>query len=459
MRRVLIANRGEIAVRLIRACFDEGLQSVLAVSSADVESKAAQLADHVVVIGPAPAAESYLSIDRILAAALTTGCDALHPGYGFLSERPELVDACEEYGITFVGPPAEVMRRSGSKLGAREVAESIGIPTGKGTRGLTELEAAIAAAEDLADYPLLLKASAGGGGRGMTIIHGPTDLREHFIRAKTEAERAFGDGTLYMEPYIENARHIEVQILADGQGNVCHLGERDCSAQRRYQKILEEAPSVGLPPGLVAQVREAAVQLAKGLEYVGAGTVEFLIDVAKERFIFLELNARVQVEHPVTEQISGLDIVREQLRIAQGQPLSFRQEDVKLTGYAIECRINAEDVRQDFLPTPGIITAWVEPNGTNIRVDTFAFPGAEVVPYYDSLVAKVIVHGDTREKAIDLMLRALGKLKVSGISTTTELHRAILANDEFRAAPITTKWLEERFLPNWSTRESTAGFE
>lgn len=450
MHKVLIANRGEIAVRIIRACFDEGLQSVLAVSAADVESRAAQLADRVVVIGPAPAGESYLSVDRIIAAALTTGCDAIHPGYGFLSERPELVDACEEYGITFIGPPADIMRRSGSKLGARAVAESIGIPTGQGTSGLTELEASIAAADALADYPLLLKASAGGGGRGMTIIHGPADLREHFLRAKSEAERAFGDGTLYMEPYIENARHIEVQILADTHGSVCHLGERDCSAQRRYQKIIEEAPSVGLPPSLVGQIRDAAVQLANGLKYVGAGTVEFLVDVVKQRFIFLELNARVQVEHPVTELISGIDIVREQLRVARGEPLSFRQENVKLSGYAIECRINAEDARNGFMPTPGTITEWVEPNGSRIRVDTLAFPGAKVVPYYDSLIAKVIAHGDTREEAIELMLRALAKLKVTGISTTTGLHRDILANEEFRSAPITTKWLEERFLPAWN---------
>ncbi|MEO5321134.1 biotin carboxylase N-terminal domain-containing protein [Arthrobacter sp. CC3] len=459
MHKVLIANRGEIAVRLIRACFDEGVQSVLAVSAADVDSKAAKLADRIVVIGPAPAGESYLSIDRIIAAALTTGCDAIHPGYGFLSERPELVDACEEYGITFVGPPAEVMRRSGSKLGARQMADSIGIPTGQGTLGLTDLEAAIVAAEDLSNYPLLLKASAGGGGRGMTIIQGPDDLREHFMRAKSEAERAFGDGTLYMEPYIENARHIEVQILADTHGTVCHLGERDCSAQRRYQKLIEEAPSVGLPPSLVNQVRDAAVQLAEGLGYVGAGTVEFLVDVKKERFIFLELNARVQVEHPVTEMISGLDIVREQLRIARGERLSFQQKDVELSGYAIECRINAEDARNGFMPTPGTIHEWVEPNGSNIRVDTLAFPGAKVVPYYDSLIAKVIVHGDTREEAIDLMLRALAKLKVSGISTTMGLHRAILANEEFRAAPITTKWLEERFLPGWNAAGDLAGIE
>lgn len=450
MKKVLIANRGEIAVRLVRACFDEGLHSVLAVSDADRDSLAARLADQVVVIGPGPAGDSYLSIDRIIAAALTTGCDAIHPGYGFLSERAELVDACEEYGITFIGPPADVMRRSGSKLGARSMAESIGIPTGKGTQGLTELEAAIAAAEALDDYPLLLKASAGGGGRGMTIIGCPEDLREHFIRAKTEAERAFGDGTLYMEPYIENARHIEVQILADTHGNVCHLGERDCSAQRRYQKVIEEAPSVGLPVRLVDEIRTSAVQLAQGLDYVGAGTVEFLVDVAKERFIFLELNARVQVEHPVTEMISGVDIVREQLRIAQGEPLSFRQEDVKLSGYAIECRINAENARNGFMPTPGTISEWVVPNGSNVRVDTYAFPGAKVVPYYDSLVAKIITYGDTRQQAIDLMLRSLAKLTVGGISTTAELHRDILSSEEFRSAPITTKWLEERFLPGWT---------
>lgn len=451
MKSVLIANRGEIAVRLIKACFDEGLESVLVVSAADRDSLAARLADRVVVIGPASAAESYLSIDRVVMAAKTTGCDALHPGYGFLSERAELVDACEEEGITFVGPPADVMRRAGSKLGAREVAAAIGIPTGAGTDGLTNVDDAIAAAEALNNYPLLLKASAGGGGRGMTIIRSADDLRQGFVRASTEAERAFGDGTLYMEPYIERARHVEVQILADSHGNVCHLGERDCSAQRRYQKIIEEAPSTGLSVRLVDEIRAAAVALARGLDYVGAGTVEFLVDVAKETFIFLEVNARVQVEHPVTEEVTGIDIVREQLRIAQGEPLSFTQADVTVSGHSIECRINAENARGGFIPSPGTITRWTAPQGTGIRLETYAFEGAVVPPYYDSLIAKLIVHAPSREQAVVLMSRALAKMRVEGIATTIDLQSAILADHEFRTSPITTKWLEEKFLPAWES--------
>jgi acetyl-CoA carboxylase, biotin carboxylase subunit len=449
MRRVLVANRGEIAVRVVRACFDEGLESVLVVSDADRDTLAARLADRVVVVGPAPATESYLSIDRVIAAATYAGADTVHPGYGFLSERPELVDACEEYGLTFVGPPSDVMRRAGSKLGAREVAESVGIPTGRGTPGLHTVEEAVEAAEALDNYPLLLKASAGGGGRGMTIIRKPQDLLENFTRASTEAERAFGDGTVYMEPYIENARHIEVQVIADTHGHVVHLGERDCSAQRRYQKIVEEAPSVGLPAALVEQIRQAAVDLAGALDYVGAGTVEFLVDVEKSAFIFLEVNARVQVEHPVTEMISGIDIVREQLRVARGEPLSFTQDDVVFRGHAIEVRINAEDAQNNFAPTPGTIGEWTVPQGEGLRVDTYAHPGARVSPYYDSLVAKLIVHAESRDEAVRLMARALGKVRVTGIKTTVDVHRAIMADDEFATRPITTKWIEESFLPAW----------
>lgn len=449
MKRVLIANRGEIAVRIVKACFDEGLESVLAVSSADRDSLAARLADRIVVIGPPSAGESYLSVERIVAAAQTTGCDAVHPGYGFLSERAELVDACAEAGIIFVGPPAEVMRRSGSKLGARAVADELGIPTGKGSAGLAGVDEAVAAADALARYPLLLKASAGGGGRGMIIIRDADDLRREFARASAEAERAFGDGTLYLEPYIERARHVEVQILADTHGNVCHLGERDCSAQRRYQKIIEEAPAVDLGAELVERIRAAAVELAHGLGYVGAGTVEFLVDVDRGAFVFLEVNARVQVEHPVTEAVAGIDIVREQFRIARGESLSFAQSDVELVGHAIECRINAEDARHGFLPVPGTITLWAPPQASALRVDSYAHDGAVVPPYYDSMIAKLIVHGSDRLEAIDIMRRVLAKLRVDGVTTTAELHAAILADERFRASPVTTKWLEESFLPSW----------
>ncbi|WAL49243.1 acetyl-CoA carboxylase biotin carboxylase subunit [Rhodococcus pyridinivorans] len=454
MRRVLIANRGEIAVRIVRACFDEGIESVLAVSECDRDSLAARLADRTVAIGPSPASDSYLSVDRIVAAALFAECDAIHPGYGFLSERTDLVEACAEHGITFIGPPAEVMRRSGDKLTARHTANDLGIPTGSGTAGLLTVEDALAAADALNDYPLLLKASAGGGGRGMTVIRNREDVQKHFSRSSNEAERAFGDGTIYLERYVEFARHVEVQIVADSHGNVCHLGERDCSTQRRYQKLVEEAPAVGLPQDLLERVRNAAVDLAKGLGYIGAGTVEFLVDTERNDFVFLEVNARVQVEHPVTEMVSGIDIVREQLRIAQGHPLSFSQEDVVLDGHAIECRINAEDVTNNFLPRPGRISRWVAPQGEGIRIDTYAFDGAEIPPYYDSMIAKLIVHSDSRENAIDLMARALEKLRVEGVPTTAPLHSALMADKEFQHSPVTTKWLEDEFLPSWEAQVS-----
>lgn len=446
MQKVLVANRGEIAVRIIRACFDEGLHSVAVVSAADQDSLAARLADEIVVIGGASAGESYLSVERVVQAALNTGCQAVHPGYGFLSERQTLAQACEENGLTFIGPPAEVMQRAGDKLSARDAAESVGIPTGSGTGKLATLEEALQAADDLSAYPYILKASAGGGGRGMTIVRNAEDLRQGFIRSSSEAEKAFGDGTVYLEPYIEKARHIEVQLLADAHGNVCHLGERDCSAQRRYQKIIEEAPSVGLPEDLVERIRQSAVDLARELNYIGAATCEFLVDTQRMTFVFLEVNARVQVEHPVTEAVTGIDIIREQIRIARGEELSFRQEDVVIDGHAIECRINAEDSDNGFLPTPGTVTEWTVPQGEGVRIDTYMHDGAIVPPYYDSLIAKFICHGADRQAAIDKMSRVLAKSRVGGISTTIPLQSRILASEEFRTQPITTKWLEESFL-------------
>lgn len=449
MRRVLVANRGEIAVRVVRACFDEGLESVVAASDVDRTSLAARMADAVVVIGPSLARESYLSVDRIVAAAQTSGCDAIHPGYGFLSERPELAEACEENGLTFVGPPADVMRRSGDKLRSREVAASLGIPTGGGTAALTSLTEAVEAATSIDAFPLILKASAGGGGRGMTIVRDIAQLVRSFEVSRHEAQVAFGDGTVYLERYVENARHIEVQILADQRGNVVHLGERDCSAQRRHQKLIEEAPAVGLSAEVIEAIRSSAVALAKELHYVGAGTIEFLVDVTRGDFLFLELNARVQVEHPVTEMVTGIDIVRTQLRIAQGDALPFSQDDIRLVGHSIECRINAEDPRADFLPNPGRVDEWVPPQGTGIRVDTYVQPGTMIPPFYDSMVAKLIVHGTDRQHALALMGRALAKLRIGGVATTTPLHQAIVAEPDFIDRPITTRWLEESFLPDW----------
>ena len=392
LRRVLVANRGEIAVRIVRACFDEGVESVAAVSDADRDSLAARRADTVVRIGPAAASASYLDVGSIVGAAIATRCDAVHPGYGFLSERPELAAECARVGLTFVGPPADVIRRGGSKIGARALARSIGVPVGEGSdRAATPDDAAAAAAR--IGYPVLLKASAGGGGRGMVRVDSPEGLPDAFTSASREAEAAFGDGTLFVERWIGNARHVEVQILADTHGSVIHLGERDCSAQRRFQKIVEEAPASALPESLRADICAAATGLATALEYVGAGTVEFLVDVDRGDFSFLEVNTRVQVEHPVTEMVTGVDIVREQLRIAAGLPLSITQDEVRLTGHAIECRLNAEAVTTDhtgaaiFLPTPGRIERWTMPEGAGVRVDTHCFDGWTVVPHYDSMIA------------------------------------------------------------------------
>ena len=450
MKRVLVANRGEIAVRVVRACFDEELESVVASSIVDRDSLAARLADDVAVIGPAAAGDSYLSVERIVAAALARGCDAIHPGYGFLSERPELAEACEARGITFIGPPSEVMRRSGDKLRSREVASSLGIPTGGGTPGLESLDGAIEAAVRIDQFPYILKASAGGGGRGMTIVRDVEQLGVSFESSRQEALMAFGDGTVYLERYVERARHVEVQVLADKHGGIVHLGERDCSTQRRHQKVIEECPATALPAELVASMRSAAVDLATELGYVGAGTVEFLVDLDRGDFLFLELNARVQVEHPVTEMVTGIDIVRAQLRIAQGQPLPFDQEDVVLRGHSIECRVNAEDPRRGFMPNPGRIVEWVAPQGAGVRVDTYVEPGTSIPPNYDSMIAKVIVHAEDRPAALALMTRALGRMRIAGVATSLALLKAILSDPVFAAEPVSTRWLEESLLPTWS---------
>jgi acetyl-CoA carboxylase, biotin carboxylase subunit len=448
VRRVLIANRGEIAVRIVRACFDEGLESVAAVSAADRDSLAASAADELVVVGPPAAAESYLSIDRMLAAAKASGCDALHPGYGFLSERPELAEGCEQEGIVFVGPPASVMRRAGDKMGAREVAAAVGIPIGRGSPLLEDAQAALGAAEEIG-YPLMLKASAGGGGRGMAVLGTPQELAARFDTARAEALQAFGDGRLYLERYVARARHVEVQILADTLANIIHLGERDCSCQRRYQKLIEEAPAAALEPATVQRIRDSAVLLARELEYVGAGTVEFLVDLDRGDFVFLEVNARVQVEHPVTEMVTGLDIVREQLRIAAGEPLSVTQADVAISGHAIECRVNAEDARSGFLPSPGTLMRWVPPVASNIRIDTHCRPGEVITPYYDSLLAKVIVWAPDRPAALELMRRGLERFRIEGVHSTVPLLRDVVADPSFAREPVTTRWLEAGFLDAW----------
>jgi acetyl-CoA carboxylase biotin carboxylase subunit len=450
LRRVLIANRGEIAVRILRACFDEGLETVLVVSDIDRESLGAQLADRVVCIGPASAAESYLDVDRVVAAATGTGCDALHPGYGFLSERPELAAACGEAGVAFVGPSETAMRRSGDKATARALARELDIAVGDGSDVLTGADQARAVVEQIG-YPVLLKAAAGGGGRGMRLVESAGELDGAYASASGEAQQAFGDGRLFVERYVRRARHVEVQVLADGAGTVVHLGHRDCTLQRRYQKLVEEAPAYGLEPGLERAITGAATRLIGALDYQGAATCEFLVDAERNTYAFLEINARLQVEHPVTEMVTGIDIVREQLRIAGGAPLSFAQDDVAIAGHAVEVRINAERPESGFLPAPGVLTRWVAPIGSDVRVDTACFPGWSITPHYDSLLAKVVARGADREAALARVVAALRHLRVDGVPTTTGFALDVLQEPDVVAGRVHTRWLEEELLPRWTT--------
>ncbi|RPI05275.1 MAG: acetyl-CoA carboxylase biotin carboxylase subunit, partial [Actinobacteria bacterium] len=440
MRRVLVANRGEIAVRIIRACRDEGIEAIAAVSEADEESLAARLANDVVHIGLASPTQSYLRVEQIVAGALLTSCDAIHPGYGFLSERADLAEACVAHGLIFVGPSADTIRRGGDKVEARLAARSAGVPTGAGSDAVEGADAALAVA-DVLGYPILLKAAAGGGGRGMVRVDSASELVPRFDTAAREARAAFGDGHMYVERYVENARHVEVQLLGDHHGGIVHLGDRDCSTQRRFQKLVEEAPAAVLSSDLGQRLADAAVALGRHLEYHGAGTVEFLVDLDRGEFSFLEINTRLQVEHPVTEMVTGVDIVREQLRIAAGEPLSLTQEDVAIRGHAIECRINAESVAAGFLPSPGTITKWVPPAGDHVRVDSHAFVGYEIPPYYDSLIAKLIVSGADRVDAIEASLKALDDFEIEGVETTLQLQRAVLSHEDLRNEAINTQWL------------------
>ncbi|MEZ5122185.1 MAG: biotin carboxylase N-terminal domain-containing protein [Solirubrobacterales bacterium] len=455
LSRVLVANRGEIAVRVIRACFDEELEAVLAVSDADRDSLGAQLADRTVCIGPAAATESYLDIDRLVAAAVLTGCDALHPGYGFVSERPELPAACAEAGIAFVGPSEAAMRRSGDKATARALAQDLGIAIGEGSGVIDDVNVAFEVAERVG-YPILIKAAGGGGGRGMRLVERPDDLERAFHSAAGEAQQAFDDSRVFVERYVRRARHVEVQILADGHGTVVHLGTRDCTLQRRYQKLVEEAPAIGLPGALDQEICAAAVRLIVQLGYTGAATCEFLVDTERATYAFLEINARLQVEHPVTEMVTGIDIVREQLRIAGGAALSFAQDDVRIAGHAIEARINAERPEAGFLPSPGRIERWAAPAGADVRVDTACFPGWTVAPYYDSLLAKVIARGPDRAHALRRLGHALRHLRVEGVATTAGFALDVLEHPDVAAGRVHTKWLEEEFLPGWTPKEEAA---
>jgi acetyl-CoA carboxylase, biotin carboxylase subunit len=443
--RILVANRGEIAVRVIRACESLGVESVVAVSAADRDSLAARIATRAVCIGPPPAPQSYLRPELLITAAQGTGCQAIHPGYGFLSERAPFARMCKEEGIIFIGPSPEAIEAMGDKLSAVQLAEQAGVPRVPGS-GRIKSAADLQGFTRRHGFPVLIKASAGGGGRGMRIVRREADIDREIQAAAAEAQAAFGDPTVYVEKFIEHARHIEIQVLGDSHGNVVHLGERDCSTQRRHQKLIEEAPSPVMDAKLREELAGAAVRLAQRVNYVGAGTVEFVFDEATRRWYFLEMNTRIQVEHPVTEMITGRDLVAEQIRIAAGQPISFTQDQVHLTGHAIECRINAEDASLNFTPRPGRLETWSVPAGEGIRVDTHCYAGYLVPPYYDSLLAKVITHGADRRQALERMSTALERLEVSGVPTTAPFHKQVLVHEDFRAGRVTTRWVEDKFL-------------
>jgi acetyl-CoA carboxylase biotin carboxylase subunit len=441
--RVLIANRGEIAVRVVRAVHEVGAEAVAVYSTADEGSLHTRLADRAVRIGPAPAAQSYLRVDAIVTAALTTGCDAIHPGYGFLAENPELARACAEHGLAFVGPPADVLARMGDKALAKEELAVAGLPLVPGTRGGATVAELRAAALELG-FPVLLKATAGGGGKGMRRVEAPDELEAAYRTAGAEAEAAFGDGSLYLEKEIVPARHVEVQVLADGAGRVLTLGERECSIQRRHQKLVEESPSPALD-GATREAMEAAVERAAGaIGYENAGTFEFLLG-PDGAFYFIELNARLQVEHPVSELVTGVDVVREQLRIAAGERLALTGRAPR-RGHALEIRINAEDPERGFAPVPGVVQRFRAPLGPGVRVDTHLEDGARVPQHYDSLLAKLVVWDSTRDEAIERALRALGELEVEGLPTTRELALEILADERFRSGSYSTAFLAERDL-------------
>ena len=437
--KVLVANRGEIALRVIAACRELGVRTVAAHSQADRFSLPVRFADETVCIGPAPSRHSYLNHLNIVAAAATTGADAVHPGYGFLSERADFAEACARGGIAFIGPPAGVLRLLGDKARARQAMGEAGLPLVPGTEVIEDAAAAARAGRQIG-YPLLVKAVAGGGGRGMRVVEAPDRLSDAFRAAASEAEAAFGDSRVYLEKYVAGARHVEFQVLADRHGRTVHLGERECSVQRRHQKLIEEAPAPGLEAGLRRHMGGLVTAAAAAVGYVNAGTFEFLMDDGG-RFYFMETNPRVQVEHGITETVSGVDIVKEQIRIAAGEPLAVEQEEVRLTGHAIECRVNAEHP-ETFVPSPGAIRTLVLPGGPGVRVETAAYAGDMVSPFYDSLLAKVITHGRDRAEAIARMRRALGMMVVEGVDTTLPLHLRILEDPDFLAGRLTTTFLD-----------------
>lgn len=444
-KKVLVANRGEIAVRVIRACHELGIRTVAVYSEADRDALHVKLADEAFCIGPAPGKESYLNMTNLMSTATLIEADAIHPGYGFLAENADFAELCAACNITFIGPSPDAIIRMGDKTTARDTMKAAGVPVVPGTEGVIEdLDTAVETARKIG-FPVIVKATAGGGGKGMRVVNGEAELKRAIRTAQQEAEANFGNPGVYLEKYLVKPRHIEIQVLADNNGNIIHLGERDCSIQRRYQKLIEEAPSPALDEELRERMGQAAVAAARAVNYTGAGTVEFLLD-HDGQFYFMEMNTRIQVEHPVTEMVTGVDLVQEQIKVAAGKPLSVTQKDIKIDGWSIECRINAENPDKNFMPTPGNIQFYLPPGGYGVRVDSAAYPGYTITPYYDSMVAKLIVWGKDRQEAIQRMSRALNEFAVEGISTTIPFHLKLLAHQKFREGDFHIQFLEHTNL-------------
>lgn len=443
-KKILIANRGEIAVRVIRAAKELGIKTVAVYSTADKNSLHVRLADEAVCIGGVSSSESYLKISNIIAAAEVTGADAIHPGYGFLSENEKFAEICQEHGITFIGPRPECISKMGDKATARATAIANNVPLTNGTGIISSPEEAKKIIAEKIGYPVMIKATAGGGGKGMRIARNDEELEVNMVAAQTEAGAAFGNPDVYVEKYVEEPKHVEIQIIGDKYGNVIHLGERDCSIQRRHQKLIEEAPAYSMPKEIRKKMGEAAVRLAKAINYDSAGTMEFLVD-KENNFYFMEMNTRVQVEHTVTEMITGVDIIKLQIKVAEGEKLNIKQEDIIFFGHSIECRINAEDPTYNFLPSPGVLKEYIAPGGIGVRVDSHSYQGYEITPYYDSMIGKLIVFDIDRESAIIRMKRALEEYIIEGVDTTIPFHIEVLENEKFKEGQVTTKFLEENF--------------
>jgi acetyl-CoA carboxylase biotin carboxylase subunit len=443
--KILIANRGEIALRIIRACREMGVQTAVVYSTADKDARYLKLADQAICIGDAPPAESYLNIPRIISAAEIADVQAIHPGYGFLAENDHFAEICRSCKIEFIGPPVSAMAAVGDKVACKKLAKKAKVPTVPGSDGAVEDEKVALKVADEIGYPVIIKAAAGGGGRGMRVAHNDVSLRAGLKQARAEAENAFKDSTVYIEKYVEFGRHVEVQILADAHGNAVHLWERDCSMQRRHQKLVEESPSPFLQQSVREKLCESAVRLIKAAGYTNAGTVEFLVD-RDQSFYLLEVNARIQVEHPVTEAVTGIDLIKQQIKIAAGEPLGFRQKEVPQLGHAIECRINAEDPARNFAPSPGLIAEWIPPGGPGVRLDSHAYAGYRIPPNYDSMIGKLIVHRPTRAEAIATMRRALGEFLIAPIKTTIPLQLQIMDNQQFKDGQVDTGFVERVLL-------------